>query len=38
MLTAKDFVWNLWIEALEEKFSKLQSPSIVFIDEIDAIW
>ncbi|RKW20654.1 AAA family ATPase [Candidatus Gracilibacteria bacterium] len=37
MLTAKDFVGNLGIEALEEKFSKLQSPSIVFIDEIDAI-
>lgn len=38
MFTAKDFLWNWWLEELENKFSDLQSPSIVFIDEIDAIW
>lgn len=37
MMTAKDFLGRNGIEDLEKKFSHLQSPSIVFIDEIDAI-
>lgn len=38
MLTAKDFSAQNWIEEFEEKLKKLLSPSIIFIDEIDAIW
>ena len=38
MLTAKDFIWEKWINDLDKKFDSFRSPSIVFIDEIDAIW
>ena len=38
MLTAKDFIWEKWINSLDKKFDSFRSPSIVFIDEIDAIW
>ncbi|MBS9784443.1 ATP-binding protein, partial [Candidatus Gracilibacteria bacterium] len=37
MFTAKDFLGRKGIEHFEKKLDELQSPSIVFIDEIDSI-